>query len=129
MLLKIERIILKKISKTNFSIKLSDIGKFDGEDAYQAFLDLQDRGYVTKVNTSMDISSFSFIVTSKGRFYKEYLFLEFLRNILIPFIVALITATATYHLEKVADSYSDSGTSQCAYELDSTDNEWLKLIE
>lgn len=33
MLLKIERIILKKISKTNFSIKLSDIGKFDGEDA------------------------------------------------------------------------------------------------
>lgn len=129
MLLKIERIILKKISKTNFSIKLSDIGKFDGEDAYQAFLDLQDRGYVTKVNTSMDRSSFSFIVASKGRFYKEYLFLEFLRNILIPFIVALITATATYHLEKVADSYSDSGTSQCAYELDSTDNEWLKLIE
>lgn len=129
MLLKIERIILKKISKTNFSIKLSDIGKFDGEDAYQAFLDLQDRGYVTKVNTSMDRSSFSFIVTSKSRFYKEYLFLEFLRNILIPFIVALITATATYHLEKVADSYSDSGTSQCAYELDSTDNEWLKLIE
>lgn len=129
MLLKIERIILKKISKTNFSIKLSDIGKFDGEDAYQAFLDLQDRGYVTKVNTSMDRSSFSFIVTSKCRFYKEYLFLEFLRNILIPFIVALITATATYHLEKVADSYSDSGTSQCAYELDSTDNEWLKLIE
>lgn len=129
MLLKIERIILKKISKTNFSIKLSDIGKFDGEDAYQAFLDLQDRGYVTKVNTSMDRSSFSFIVTSKGRFYKEYLFLEFLRNILIPFIVALITATATYHLEKVADSYSDSGTSQCAYELYSTDNEWLKLIE
>lgn len=58
MLLKIERIILKKISKTNFSIKLSDIGKFDGEDAYQAFLDLQDRGYVTKVNTSMDRSSF-----------------------------------------------------------------------
>ena len=48
MLLKIERIILKKISKTNFSIKLSDIGKFDGEDAYQAFLDLQDRGYERK---------------------------------------------------------------------------------
>lgn len=32
MLLKIERIILKKISKTNFSIELSEIGKFDGED-------------------------------------------------------------------------------------------------
>lgn len=37
MLLKIERIILKKISKTNFSIELSEIGEFDGEDVYQAF--------------------------------------------------------------------------------------------
>lgn len=37
MLLKIERIILKKISKTNFSIELSEIGKFDEEDVYQAF--------------------------------------------------------------------------------------------
>ena len=34
MLLKIERIILKKISKTNFSIELSEIGKFDGEDYF-----------------------------------------------------------------------------------------------
>lgn len=129
MLLKIERIILKKISKTNFSIELSKIGKFDGEDVYQAFLDLQDRGYVTKVSTSMDRSNFSFIVSPKGRFYKEYFFLSFLRNILIPFVVAIITATATYHLEKVADSYSDSSSSQCTYELNSANNERLKLIE
>jgi hypothetical protein len=112
MLLKIERIILKKISKTNFSIELSEIGKFDEEDVYQAFLDLQDKGYVTKVSTSADRSNFSFIVSPKGRFYKEYFFLSFLRNILIPFVVAIITATSTYHLEKVADSYSDSSSSQ-----------------
>ena len=129
MLLKIERIILKKISKTNFSIELSKIGKFDGEDVYQAFLDLQDKGYITKVSTTMDRSSFSFIVSPKGRFYKEYFFLSFLRNILIPFVVAIITATATYHLEKVAGSYSDSSSSQCTYELDSSNNERLKLIE
>ena len=129
MLLKIERIILKKISKTNFSIELSEIGKFDGEDVYQAFLDLQDRGYVTNVSTSADRSNFSFIVSTKGRFYKEYFFLSFLRNILIPFVVAIITATATYHLEKVADRYSDSSSSQCAYELNSANNERLKLIE
>ena len=129
MLLKIERIILKKISKTNFSIELSEIGKFDEEDVFQAFLDLQDRGYVTKVRTSADRSNFSFIVSPKGRFYKEYFFLSFLRNILIPFVVALITATATYHLEKVADSYSDSSPSQCAYELNCSNNERLKLIE
>lgn len=129
MLLKIERIILKKISKTNFSIELSKIGKFDGEDVYQAFLDLQDKGYITKVSTSMDRSSFSFIVSPKGRFYKEYFFLSFLRNILIPFVVALITATATYHLEKVADSYSGSSSSQCTYELNSTNDERFKLIE
>ena len=129
MLLKIERIILKKISKTNFSIELSEIGKFDEEDVYQAFLDLQDKGYVTKVSTSSDRSNFSFIVSPKGRFYKEYFFLSFLRNILIPFVVAIITATATYHLEKVADSYSDSSSSQCTYELNSANNERLKLIE
>lgn len=129
MLLKIERIILKKISKTNFSIELSEIGKFDEEDVYQAFLDLQDKGYVTKVSTSADRSNFSFIVSTKGRFYKEYFFLSFLRNILIPFVVAIITATATYHLEKVADSYSDSSSSQCTYELNSANNERLKLIE
>ena len=129
MLLKIERIILKKISKTNFSIELSEIGKFDGEDVYQAFLDLQDRGYVTKVSTSADRSNFSFIVSTKGRFYTEYFFLSFLRNILIPFVVAIITATATYHLEKVSDSYSDSSSSQCAYELNSANNERLKLIK
>ena len=117
MLLKIERIILKKISKTNFSIELSEIGKFDEEDVYQAFLNLQDKGYVTKVSTSAHRSNFSFIVSPKGRFYKEYFFLSFLRNILIPFVVAIITATATYHLEKVADSYSDSRPSQCTYEL------------
>ena len=85
MLLKIERIILKKISKTNFSIELSEIGKFDEEDVYQAFLDLQDRGYVTNVSTSADRSNFSFIVSPKGRFYKEYFFLSFLRNILRRF--------------------------------------------
>lgn len=129
MLLKIERIILKKISKTNFSIELSEIGKFDEEDVYQAFLDLQDKGYVTKVSTSTDRSNFSFIVSPKGRFYKEYFFLSFLRNILIPFVVAIITATATYHLEKVADSYSDNSSSQCTYELNSANNERLKLIE
>ena len=129
MLLKIERIILKKISKTNFSIELSKIGKFDGEDVYQAFLDLQDRGYITKVSTSVDRASFSFIVSPKGRFYKEYFFLSFLRNILIPFVGSLISATATYHLEKVADSYSGSSSSQCAYELNSANDERLKLIE
>lgn len=129
MLLKIERIILKKISKTNFSIELSEIGKFDEEDVYQAFLDLQDKGYVTKVSTSADRSNFIFIVSPKGRFYKEYFFLSFLRNILIPFVVAIITATATYHLEKVADSYSDSSSSQCTYELNSANNERLKLIK
>lgn len=62
-------------------------------------------------------SECSISLSSKGRFYKEHLFLSFLRNILIPFVVALITATATYHLEKVADSYSDSRPSQCTYEL------------
>lgn len=118
MLLKIERKILQKISKSyNCSISLSEIGNYSGEDVYQAFLSLVEKGYLKNAETTYERTTFTFIISSKGRFYKEHFFLSFLRNILIPFVVALITATATYHLEKVADSYSASSTQQCTYEL------------
>ena len=79
--------------------------------------------------SNIDRSSFSYILTPKGKYYKEYIFMEFLRNILIPFIVALITATATYHLEKVADSYTTSGSSQGTDELNSENNPRLEFVE
>lgn len=118
MLLKIERKVLRKTVKSSeCSISLSEIGNYNGEDVYQAFLSLKEKGYFTIVSSSINREKFTFTLSSKGRFYKEHLFLSFLRNILIPFVVALITATSTYHLEKVADSYSDSRPSQCTYEL------------
>ena len=130
MLLRIERKILRIISSSNdSSIELSQIGKYNGEDVYQSFLELMDKGYLRMAESNADRSSFSYILTPKGKYYKEYIFMEFLRNILIPFIVALITATATYHLEKVADGYTTSGSSQGTDELNSENNPRLEFVE
>lgn len=123
MLLKIERAILRKTSKSHeYSISLSQIGKYDGEDVYQAFLGLKEKGYFSLVESSIERSNFSYILTAKGRYYKEHFRIEFIKNILIPFIVALITATATYHLEKVADEYTANRTADSGYELNRTSN-------
>lgn len=121
MLLKIERTILRKTSSNHENcISLSEIGRYNGEDVYQAFLALEERGYFKLVDSSIDRSNFSYILSPKGRYYKEYLWLQFLKNILIPFIVALITATATYHLEKVADEYTANRTTDSGYELNNS---------
>lgn len=118
MLLKIERTILKRTSSSRQnSISLEEIGTYNGEDVYQAFLGLKEKGYFSIADASVDRLSFSYVLTVKGRYYKENLRIEFVKNILIPFIVALITATATYHLEKVADKYSNSSTSNSGYDL------------
>lgn len=120
MLLKIERTILcKTSSRKEFQISLSEIGKYDGEDVYQAFLSLKEKGYFNTVDTTVTRSNFSYTLSTKGRYYKENLRLEFIRNILIPFVVAVITATATYHLEKVADEYAHRSSTQSGYELNS----------
>lgn len=123
MLLKIERTILRKTSsmKEN-TISLSDIGKYNGEDVYQAFIGLKEKGYFNMVETTVTRSNFSYILTAKGRYYKENSRLEFIKNILIPFVVALITATATYHLEKMADEYTNKSTAESRYELDSSND-------
>lgn len=120
MLLKIERTILRKTySVRENTISLSVIGNYDGEDVYQAFLGLKEKGYFNMVDASVTRSNFSYTLSAKGRYYKENLRLEFIRNILIPFVVAVITATATYHLEKVADEYAHRSSAQSGYELNS----------
>ena len=121
MLLKIERKILQKTS-SNFdgSISLSAIGNYNGEDVYQALLGLKDRGYFNMVDTSLDRSQFFYTLSPKGRFYKENFRLQLLKNIIIPFVVALITALATFQLEKLTDEYSTNCTSQCGYQLDNS---------
>lgn len=118
MLLKIERTILRKTSThAGNSIQSSEIRNFPKSDVYQAFLDLEEKGYFRKVSACMDFSTFNYQLSIKGKYYKEYLTLQFIKNFLIPFIVSIITATATYHLEKVADSYSTSCSQQRSYEL------------
>lgn len=129
MLLKIERTIMQKTSsRKGNEISLSEIGKYDGEDVYQAFLGLKEMGYFQQVNSSIDRKSFTYLLTARGRYYKEHLRLQFLKNILIPFLVALITATATYHLEKVADEYTRNGSQDCGYELNCPDNQPIPPI-
>lgn len=121
MLLKIERTVLcKTSSRKDFQIHISELGKYHGEDVYQAFLTLKEKGYFSLVDSAVGYSNFSYVLTPKGKYYKEHLRLEFLKNILIPFIVALVTATATYHLEKVADEYAYHSSAQSEYELDNS---------
>ncbi len=109
MLLKIQRLVLKKVS-TNMSgsIELSKIGNYSGEEIYQTFLDLKDLGYFREVSTSQNREAFSYILTTKGKHYREHSFLTFLRNFIIPFLVALITTAATYNIERMIDSFSST---------------------
>lgn len=121
MLLKIERTILRKTSSSHKNcISLSEIGRYDGEDVYQAFLVLKERGYFELVDSSIDRLNFSYILSPKGRYYKEYLRLQFLKNILIPFIVALLTTVSTLYLEKFVENNVPSNTS--ANTCDYSDN-------
>lgn len=123
MLLKIERIILRKTSKNcDNSISLNEIGKYDGEDVYQAFLVLKEKGYFSMVCTTVTRSNFSYILTPKGKYYNENRRIEFVKNILIPIAVSIITATATYHLEKMYDKNSNKNTYEIRYEADNTNN-------
>lgn len=114
MLLKIELAILKIISKdcgmNNFDARTLD--KYPNSEIYQAFLSLQEKGYVEKVSASMAHISISYNLTIKGRYYKEYLFNSFLIHILIPFAVALITTMATLSLEKMIKDNNTSNATQ-----------------
>lgn len=78
MLLKIERKVLRKTVKSSeCSISLSEIGNYNGEDVYQAFLSLKEKGYFTIVSSSINREMFTFALSSKGRFYKDIYFSHF----------------------------------------------------
>lgn len=81
MLLKIERAILRKTSsRKDFQIHISELGKYHGEDVYQAFLTLKEKGYFSLVDSAVGHSNFSYVLTPKGKYYKEHLRLEFLKK-------------------------------------------------
>lgn len=115
MLLKIERTILRKVSKQPHEnqIDVSCFGKYPKEAIYCAFIELKNKGYFELVEASIDYSNFSYVLTTKGRYYKEYVFKTFLRNVLIPFIVALLTTIATLYLEKLIEN--DNSTNNSCY--------------
>lgn len=118
MLLKIERTILRKTSsKKGNVISLSEIGKYDGEDVYQALLGLKEKGYFSMVDSDISRKSFSYALTPQGRFHKEYSTKKFIANILIPIAVSLITTIGALYLEKIAENNKAEYTSEhtCNY--------------
>lgn len=119
MLFKIEKHILKKVSKQPYKnqIDLTSFRKYSGEDVYSAFKSLKEKGYFELVSAGSDYSSFSYVLSVKGKFYKEYKFKELLKNIVIPFIVALLTTIATLYLEELVENDNSANTSgyTCEY--------------
>lgn len=113
MLLKIERTILKKISKhpQDFYIDISDFKKYSGYEINSAMESLQEKGYLEFLGATTEFAIFPYRLTTKGRYYKEYARKSFVQNILIPFIVALLTTIATLYLEKLAENNEPTNTS------------------
>ncbi len=113
MLLKIERTVLRKLSKQphKASVHISAFPKYSGDEINSAMLTLKEKGYLEIFDKSVDFSSFSYVLSTKGRYYKEYAWRAFLKNILIPFIVALLTTIATLYLEKLVENDDSANTS------------------
>lgn len=118
MLLKIEKTILRAVNKkgNQESIEVSELNKYSNNDYYDAFKSLKDKGYFESVDASIDYSCFSYVLTAKGRFYKEYKRKKFITNIVIPFLVALLTTIATLYLENLVEDNHSTYTSEYTYD-------------
>ena len=114
MLLKIEKTILKKVSKQPncHVICESEFAKYSGEELKESFESLKEKGYFDIVDSTADFSSFSYVLTTKGRFYKEYSRKTFFANIVIPIIVSLLTTIGALYLEKLAENNDTKPTTE-----------------
>lgn len=119
MLLKIERIILRKLAKQphDFKIDSSAFPKYSGLEINRAMISLEGKGYLKMLSATMEYAVFSYELTTKGRYYREYARKSFVKNILIPFVVALLTTIVTLYLEKLVENDSPTDTSgyTCEY--------------
>lgn len=100
MLLKIERRILYTLSKRPYEhqINVYEIGKYSGTDIFQAMKSLKDKGYLDSIDATSDYERFSYVLSIKGRCYKEYLFRVFLSDVIIPIIVSIFTTLITLYI-------------------------------
>lgn len=117
MLLKIERVVLHELcsKKHQNQVSANCFKKYSGEDIYQAMLDLKEKGYLNQVDASIDCSNFSYVLNSKGKYYSEYIFMLFLRNIIIPIAISILTTLLTLSVTQIIDNYSNK-TGNYAYE-------------
>ena len=106
MLLKTERKVLKQVLKqpNENSISAEKFNNYCEAEIFEAFKTLKDKGYFEMVDTVYGYSSFSYVLTTQGRCYKEYAFRKFMANIVIPIIVSLLTTIGTLYLEKLAEN-------------------------
>ena len=100
MLQKIERFVLKKLSKlpkkANYEAK--DFYPYSGDEILCAMESLESKGYLKSVTANLDFSSLHCEITTQGRFYREYRIQCFISDIFVPAIVAVITSLITYFL-------------------------------
>lgn len=100
MLQKIERTILLTISKQpdKFNIEASQLNRYSRSDIEIAMISLKNKGYFEEANASIDLSNFTYKLTTQGRFYKEYRFQRFISNIFIPIVVSMLATLITSFL-------------------------------
>lgn len=100
MLHKIEKFILKKLSKQpdDIHIGIENLKPYSGSAIRSAMKSLKEKGYFEEESVSIDLSNFSYKLSTQGRFYKEYRFKCFIHDIFIPIIVSIITTLITSFL-------------------------------
>lgn len=100
MLQKIEKQILKKISKhpDDISIEIESLKPYSGSEISSAMKSLKEKGYLEEESANITLSHFVYRLSTQGRFYKEYWLQCFIHDIFVPAIVAVVTSLITYFL-------------------------------
>ena len=97
MLHKIERFVLKKLSEqpNDINIEYEKFYPYPRDEIRSAMHSLKDKGYLESTDENLDSSIFHYSMSTQGKHYKEYWINTFIRDIIIPAIVAVITSLIT----------------------------------
>ena len=102
MLLRIERDILAGVNHYTNEIRIfvtpSQFPRYTPKQIDEALRGLQIKGYIHDYDKNMDLSRFSFELTTKGYSYHEELAGKVLVHIIIPVVVSLLTTLVTNSL-------------------------------
>lgn len=97
MLHKIEKFVLKKLSKQphDINIEIEKFYPYSGDEIKSAMHSLKDKGYLESADQNLDSSIFHYSMSTQGKHYREYWIKKFISDIIIPIVVSIITTLIT----------------------------------